>query len=211
LIDEVADAMRSRAEYKSLTLTVSEAQNVPEWILSDPAHLRQILRHIIDNAIKFTPQGNVMIRYGIERKSGGHTPPDESQPNLIHISIIDTGIGISPEQQENIFEPFTQSDPSLTRKYGGTGIGLSVVKHSAEMLNGHVTVESQLGQGSTFTFTFPGKEVPHSVGMHLSVEKSPPENLHPVRDASLGATERRIPTACRIVVVERFFYQERHS
>jgi len=206
LIDEVADSMRSRAEYKSLTLTVSESQNVPEWIQSDPAHLRQVLWHLMDNAIKFTAQGSVTIHYGIEHKSGECQPSDESQPDSIYISLTDTGIGIVPEQLKEIFEPFSQTDPSLTRQYGGMGIGLSVAKQSAEMLNGHITVESQPGQGSTFTFTFPGNGTNPTPdeksnvlrAVKIPITSSPPTETPPSPDSE---PEQSL-AGCRILYVE---------
>ena len=144
LILDVADMMRSRAELKSLFLTVDEQPPVPEWISSDPAHIRQVLIHLVGNAIKFTSQGSVSLRFGML--------PDGS---MLSISVSDTGIGIESAYLKSIFKPFSQSDPSSTRKYGGTGIGLSVARQSAEILNGTISVESQPDLGSTFTFTFP--------------------------------------------------------
>ena len=152
LILEVADMMRSRAELKSLALEVSEQSSIPEWISSDPAHIRQVLIHLVGNAVKFTSQGSISIRFGMSA--------DES---MVSISVSDTGIGIGSEHLKSIFKPFSQTDPSLTRRYGGTGIGLSVARQSAEMLNGTISVESQPDQGSIFTFTFPCRaaEVPN--------------------------------------------------
>ena len=153
LILEVIDMVKSRAEHKSLTLTLEEPLNVPEWITSDPAHIRQVLVLLIDNAIKFTDEGSIVIHYGLL--------PDQQK---FYISISDTGIGIDSKHLKSIFKPFTQSDPTLTRQHGGTGIGLAVARQAAEKLDGSISVESQLGQGSTFTFMFPGKIIPKPVG-----------------------------------------------
>jgi len=151
LILGVAEMMRSRAESKSLLFTVDEPHDVPEWIWSDPAHIRQVVILLVDNAIKFTHEGSVSIRYGISSVS--------PSPNtlLLDISVEDTGIGIDPDHLESIFMPFSQSDSSFTRQYSGTGISLSVARQTAERLNGSISVESQPGCGSVFTFTFPGQ------------------------------------------------------
>ncbi|MCL2710078.1 MAG: HAMP domain-containing histidine kinase [Planctomycetaceae bacterium] len=149
LIQGVVDLMRSRAEYKSLTLTVEKPQGVPKWITSDAAHIRQVLVLLVDNAIKFTQKGSVSIDYGIWEQS-----PDTPS---FYVSVSDTGIGIDPERMHSIFKPFSQSDPTLTRQYGGAGIGLAVARQTAELLNGSISVESHLGEGSTFTFVFPGQ------------------------------------------------------
>jgi signal transduction histidine kinase/ActR/RegA family two-component response regulator len=182
LITEVADALRSQAENKSLTLTVIDSPDIPEQIGSSLEHLRQVLTLLVGNAIKFTQQGNISIRSGIS-----------SEPHMLYIAVSDTGIGIAPEKIETIFKPFSQSDASLTRQYGGTGIGLSVALQSAEVLNGRIAVESQLGQGSTFTFTFPG--LPAS---------PPPQEIPKVQEPK----EQQAPppvvslAECRILYVE---------
>jgi len=147
LILEVVDMMRNRAEYKSLSLVVSEPKDVPERIVTDAPHLRQVLVLLIDNAVKFTHEGSVSINYGIV----------SGQQSMFYVSVSDTGIGIDAEYLNSIFKPFSQADATSTRQYGGAGIGLAVARQTAELLNGSISVESQLGEGSTFTFTFPGQ------------------------------------------------------
>ena len=200
LIADVADMLRSRAEGKSLTLTVVEPQNIPEWVGSDPAHIRQVLIHLIGNAIKFTQQGGVSIRYGIS-----------SEPGMLFISVSDTGIGIDPDRLHSVFKPFSQSDPTLTRKYGGTGIGLSVARQSAEMLNGSIVVESQLERGSTFTFTFPGPQVDAPPGGEIpkvpSTEVLPDTKILHIDPASpltpqTASGVGQILAGCRVLYVE---------
>jgi len=151
LVNEVAEKMYGWAEYKSLTLTVEESPDAPEWIKSDPAHIRQVLTLLVDNAIKFTPEGSVVIRYGLS--------PGQESPRLpmFYVSVSDTGIGINTKQLQSVFKPFSQSDPTSTREYGGIGIGLAVARQAAEILNGTISVESEIGEGTTFTFTFPGQ------------------------------------------------------
>jgi len=199
LVTEVANALRSRAENKSLSLTVIDPPEIPEWIGSSLPHLQQVLILLVGNAIKFTQQGSISIRYGVS-----------PEPNMLYISVSDTGIGIAPEMISSIFKPFLQSDPSLTRQYGGMGIGLSVAQQSAEILNGSITVESQLEQGSTFTFTFP--ELPVNPSLEETPKDSgavtvpnelpaPPIDLSSRREMFDGA-ETLCLTDCRILYVE---------
>ena len=210
-IDEIADSMQSRAEHKSLKLIVNENQNVPEWILSDTAHIQQVLRHLIDNAIKFTTRGTVSVDYGVTPPSPaeGDELSDPLDTFLLFIAVSDTGIGIAADQLEKIFGPFSQTDSSLTRQYGGTGIGLSVAKHSAEMLNGRITVASQLGSGSTFTFTFPAKIAEPTPEDQASFEKSQIISAVKVSAAPAASTDASLSTirvlplsGCTVLYVE---------
>jgi len=203
LILEVVEMMRSRAEYKKLTLTVDEPCEVPEWIKSDPAHVRQVLIHLIGNAIKFTPKGSISIRSGVSTEQEIVGMP------TLYVSVSDTGIGIAPEHLGKIFEPFWQSDQTTTRRYGGTGIGLSVARQSAEMLNGHISVESQLMCGSTFTFVFPvqvARMMPDGSPMLSSVvlpvtRRPKPEIAEPAPAAAAASSHTEL-SGCRVLYVE---------
>ena len=186
LIADVTDVLQSRAESKLLTLTVIDSPDIPEWTGSSLAHLRQVLILLVGNAIKFTQKGGISIRYGVS-----------PEPNMLYIAVSDTGIGIAPEMINNIFKPFAQSDSSLTRQYGGTGIGLAVAQQSAEIVNGSIAVESQLEQGTTFTFTFPGLPV------------SPPPQKIPKNDSATTVPDEQSTQSlglslagCRILYVE---------
>jgi signal transduction histidine kinase/ActR/RegA family two-component response regulator len=163
LLHEIVLVMESRIENKPVTLTVTELGIIPEYILSDPARIRQVLINLIGNAIKFTEKGTIRIEYGADTASAviSTIKEDKNFANrndttklAVCFSISDTGIGIAPDDLALIFRPFSQADASLTRRYGGTGIGLSVSKNVAEMLGGRIDVSSTLGVGSTFTFTF---------------------------------------------------------
>ncbi|MDR3183343.1 MAG: response regulator, partial [Planctomycetaceae bacterium] len=172
LIHRIAGELRSSAENKFVQLTITDNGTLPHWIWNDPAHIRQVLVHLITNAIKFTPSGAVEITYGTV------PPPDDApasgltggskysriaaaqkQRQMMFVSVADTGIGIETELIEAIFKPFVQADATLTRQFGGTGIGLSIAKRVAKMLDGDITVESRVGIGSTFSFTFPAQIV----------------------------------------------------
>jgi two-component system, sensor histidine kinase and response regulator len=137
--------LRFRAEEKGLKLVLEIDEEVPEIVRGDSTRLRQIIVNLIGNAIKFTAQGKIVLRVYPDREA--------SDGRTLRFAVIDTGIGISPEQQKLIFDPFTQADSSTTRKYGGTGLGLTISKNLAEMMGGKMWVESELGHGTQFHFT----------------------------------------------------------
>jgi two-component system, sensor histidine kinase and response regulator len=144
-ISDAANAVALRAHEKGLELIVDIDEAVPQTLKGDPGRLRQILINLLGNAIKFTHQGEVVLRM----TSDGATPPDV----VLHCSIRDTGIGIALDCQQSIFEPFTQVDGSATRKYGGTGLGLTIASQLVQLMGGRISVESEAGVGSTFRFT----------------------------------------------------------
>jgi len=144
-----------RAHQKGLELSCHIMPEVPEALIGDPVRLRQIVANLVGNALKFTEQGEVVLRIDLER----HGPVGDSTSNRgsricsLHCSVTDTGIGISPEKQRLIFQPFVQADGSTTREYGGTGLGLTICARLVERMGGRIWVESQPGKGSTFHFT----------------------------------------------------------
>jgi PAS domain S-box-containing protein len=143
LLSEISSLMRPRAAEKGLAFEVTFEGPIPRLIQSDPFRLRQILINLLGNAVKFTESGKIDMRV-MEEQTGG--------PNsLLRIDVIDSGIGMTPEQLERLFKPFTQGDESITRKFGGTGLGLTISKRLATLLGGEITVTSQPGIGSTFT------------------------------------------------------------
>ena len=144
-IQNSLDKVRPLAVEKDLNLDVKITSRVGE-IISDRRRVEQILINLLNNAIKFTDQGQVRLESKI--KNG-----------MLVTSVIDTGIGIKEEQLDLLFEPFRQVDTGITRQYEGTGLGLSICKKLVEKLGGKIWVESEWGEGSTFTFTLPvGKE-----------------------------------------------------
>ncbi len=145
IVGDVLSLMRVRAVEKKLKLSVTYATAIPRVILSDPTRLRQILINLVGNAIKFTEAGSVQLVLGLLNGP-------ENQHRL-EISVVDTGIGMKPEQIKRLFQPFHQADSSTTRRFGGTGLGLTICKRLAGMLGGDITVQSQPEQGSCFTVT----------------------------------------------------------
>lgn len=142
LIADVHSLMEVRAQEKQLPLKIDYANPVPEQIQTDPVRLRQILINLLSNAIKFTEQGEVELRISYQA--------DNTQPQL-KFDVQDTGIGLTLEQQQQLFQPFTQVESHNSRRYGGTGLGLSISRRLAQMLGGAISVESTPQEGSTFT------------------------------------------------------------
>jgi PAS domain S-box-containing protein len=147
LLNDVGILMRLKAEEKGLTLILDVADSVPKTIVSDPTRLRQILMNIVGNAIKFTDRGSIHLQVR-------WVPAQDSMSSRIEFLVRDTGIGITPEQEARLFEPFMQGDSSMTRKYGGTGLGLALSKKLAQTMGGDLTLrQSTVDEGSVFALT----------------------------------------------------------
>jgi signal transduction histidine kinase/HPt (histidine-containing phosphotransfer) domain-containing protein len=144
-IKQAADLMAATAQGKGLAFSVQIEPGLPDRVVGDPGHLRQVLANLIANAIKFTAAGEVAIRVR-------NVVTDESRATL-HFEIQDTGIGIAADKQGMLFQPFSQIDASSTRRFGGTGLGLSICKHLVDLMGGEIGVDSQAGLGATFWFT----------------------------------------------------------
>ncbi|MBW1908477.1 MAG: PAS domain S-box protein [Deltaproteobacteria bacterium] len=145
LIEEVTNSMALRAEQKGLELISFLSPDVPSLLIGDPGRLRQILKNLAGNALKFTHEGEIYIR--------GELAEDLGDRAKIRFLVKDTGIGIPKDKQAAIFESFTQADGSTTRKYGGTGLGTTISKQLVEMMGGEIGLESEEGKGSTFYFS----------------------------------------------------------
>ncbi len=148
-IDEVLDTLATvttvKTQEKGLELLFSRSPNVPSTLLGDPTRLGQILVNLTNNAVKFTEKGEILVTVEVLEQ--------RAETALLEIGVRDTGTGMTPEQQGNLFQSFSQADSSITRKYGGTGLGLAICKQLANLMNGDIRVESQAGKGSNFVFT----------------------------------------------------------
>jgi len=145
LVRETIKAVSSKAAHRRLALLHSIAPRVPNNVTGDPVRLQQVLINLLGNAIKFTDTGSVELRIGVESLS--------EQDTHLHFSVKDTGIGIPKEKQDVIFQAFSQADQSMTRRYGGTGLGLTISSRLVELMGGAIWLESEPGHGSTFHFT----------------------------------------------------------
>ncbi|HKV23566.1 MAG TPA: response regulator [Candidatus Acidoferrum sp.] len=145
MIESTLKTLALRADEKGLELLCEVAPEVPDVLRGDPARLRQIIVNLVGNAIKFTESGEVALKVQLENRNGTEC--------VCHFTISDTGIGIPKEKVAVIFEPFSQADSSTTRKYGGTGLGLTITMRLVQMMGGRIWVESEFGHGSKFNFT----------------------------------------------------------
>lgn len=158
---------------KGLQLHLDVAADVPDCVLGDRKRLAQALLNLLGNAVKFTQQGSVTL--AVRREPG--------QAEMLRFQVRDTGMGIPPERCESIFEPFTQADGSVTRNYGGSGLGLTITRRLVDLMGGHIEVVSALGEGSIFTFS-----------AYLPASRMPPAQLPPAPQA--------VPRGLRILVAE---------
>jgi len=144
-IESSIDLVATKASEKGVTLAYIIEKNTPETVTGDPTRLRQILTNLLSNAVKFTDKGDIEVSVSNKKL--------ESANHEIHFAVKDTGIGISEDEINRLFQPFTQLDSSTSRRYGGTGLGLAISKRLVKMMGGKIWADSQLGFGSTFHFT----------------------------------------------------------
>lgn len=145
MLDGTLKPLALRAHQKGLELTCEIAPDVPRRVTGDASRLRQVILNLVGNAIKFTERGEVNVRVRLQVHDDAHC--------VLHFSVRDTGIGIAPDRQQHIFNPFAQADSSTTRQYGGTGLGLTISSRLTTMMEGRMWVDSEPGRGSTFHLT----------------------------------------------------------
>jgi signal transduction histidine kinase/ActR/RegA family two-component response regulator len=149
IVREVVSLMRPRAAAADLILAAEFSTPIPATVQSDPTRLRQILLNLVSNAVKFTPQGGVRVIVSM------CDDPALDSTARMQFTVHDTGIGLTPEQQAKLFQPFTQADQSTTRRFGGTGLGLAICKRLVEAMGGSIALHSEVGVGSEFSVTLP--------------------------------------------------------
>ncbi|WP_170246295.1 ATP-binding protein [Colwellia hornerae] len=166
IINEVVIIMNALAEKKSLALNIKSMSLCQETVIGDPTRLKQILINLISNAIKFTEQGSIDLEVEL-------IVIDKEKLNF-SCKVSDSGIGLSKEQQQNIFTPFSQADNSTTRKYGGTGLGLTIVKQLCELMSGDIKINSTLDKGSCFAFNLvygkPENDIADSTDKNVAIK-----------------------------------------
>jgi CheY-like chemotaxis protein len=171
-----------RAHQTNLELIYEVSPEVPEALCGDAGRIRQILVNLVGNAIKFTESGEIAIF--VEPQTGENT----AGVSALHFTVRDTGIGISPENQTKVFEAFSQADGSMARKYGGTGLGLTICRRLVEMMGGRIWLESEPGRGSTFHFT-----------IRLAMQGLPVRQGDPHRANAAVAQSRSLPPANQLI------------
>ena len=196
LVEEIVDIQQGTAHEKGIPITLTTADNLPSIVSGDPDRLRQVLLNLLSNAIKFTHSGGVKMTVKM------------AEDDRVMFCVTDSGIGIDADRLEEIFEPFVQADPSTTRRFGGTGLGLTICKKLIDAMGGSIAVESQLNQGSTFKVyvPLPATDAPTSNRPNLPASKQQP---HSGQD---GAAILLVDDAAEnLMVIEGFLNKTAHS
>jgi signal transduction histidine kinase/HAMP domain-containing protein/CheY-like chemotaxis protein len=152
LLEDIQATFQPLTAERGLDFAVETDSGTPPELFTDRQRLRQVLGNLLSNAVKFTEHGHVLLRVGLDPRTGRRTPDGGE---MLAFSVADTGIGIAPENLTTIFGAFQQGDGTLSRRYGGTGLGLSIVREVGALLGGEIAAESELGRGSTFTLYLP--------------------------------------------------------
>ena len=191
VVDEVATILAVRAHQKGVELICSVEDEVPVVAVGDPGRFRQILTNLVGNAVKFTAEGEVEIRVSVVDVQG--------DSETVRVAVRDTGIGIPSPAIEHIFDSFSQADGSMTRRYGGSGLGLTIAKSLTEMMGGAMAVESQVGKGSTFSFT---ARVTRAANQYLVDPMDARSNEGPDAGGELGTVRDDLLANRRVLLVE---------
>jgi signal transduction histidine kinase len=170
-VEETIKTLALRAHQKGLELVAEVREDVPECVIGDASRIRQILLNLVGNAVKFTTKGEVAVLLRLERQPQADLT--RGADLFLHFTVRDTGIGIPPDKQAVIFQAFSQADGSTSRKFGGTGLGLTISTRLVEMMGGRIWVESEAGKGSAFHFTV------HVAAAGLRQNYQPPDDEIP--------------------------------
>ncbi len=147
IIDDIVSLFWERAASRGLDLAAYVAPDVPDEIEGDPVRISQVISNLVNNALKFTEQGHVVVNVAQKKLQSGAC--------MVEFSVVDTGVGISEEKQAKIFDAFSQADQTTTRRFGGTGLGLAICRRLVEAMDGDISVSSRISKGSNFKFSFP--------------------------------------------------------
>tara|TARA_R110002073_G_scaffold149182_2_gene302663 strand:- start:2886 stop:11477 length:8592 start_codon:yes stop_codon:yes gene_type:complete len=185
LVEDVRSIMEVRATESNLELDVEYHGKIPAEITSDPKRLKQVLINLVGNAIKFTPAGmvKIIVRYVNQQHDHG----------ILQFEIVDSGIGMSKQQQRRLFQPFSQGDGNVNREFGGTGLGLAISKRLTEMLGGEISVESELSKGSKFTVSISTGDIDDVQMIQPKLTIEPPPSTAPAETITLD---------CHVLVVD---------
>ncbi len=158
--EDIIQLLSNRAKEKGLALTLRYGEDCPRRLVADAERIRQVLLNLVSNAIKFTEQGHVTLQIGALNQN--------ERQATIEIVVEDSGIGIAPEMQNQLFDPFTQADNSTTRRFGGTGLGLTICKRFVELMGGQIDLSSEPGKGSSFQVVIPLPLAPQAVAEEMA-------------------------------------------
>ena len=155
LLREITGLYRTRCDQKGIQFRFIQKDNITAQLMGDPTRLRQIFTNLLDNSIKFTEKGTLELSVNVKTETRRNV--------LLEIIVQDTGIGMRPESLETLFTPFTQGEIGIEKKYGGSGLGMAIVKQLTELMNGHIKVDSVYQKGTTFTLQLPLRRKPDDV------------------------------------------------
>ncbi|MBI9098650.1 MAG: response regulator, partial [Spirochaetaceae bacterium] len=190
LVERVVDLVTLEANKKGVEVGLFIENGVPEFVYGDPVRLRQIILNLFNNAVKFTSRGEIVVAIHKEREDAASV--------RLRFAVVDSGIGISEENQKSLFQAFQQADKSTTRKFGGTGLGLAISKNLVELMGGALRVKSSFNIGSTFYFSIPLKKGRKNIQPYNNV----PENLFSNTTVLLIDDNKKIRTICKTCLIE---------
>ena len=190
IVDRVAEMYRGTASSKGLLLRREVDPLLSPWVLADPVRIQQVLANLVSNAIKFTARGEVVVRaYLVDRLDG---------EDHVRLSVVDTGIGVSPEERERLFEPFTQASDSIAPRFGGTGLGLSISRRLTELMGGSIAMESEPGRGTEVVVSL---RLP-IVAAPEQADSGPPDASRPERTRRAPSVEQAASDGTLVMVVD---------